>query len=130
MKNLVVRTGAGMYYDRGEYFSEFSPSAGSGFDGPFGVTLAPPFVQQVGSTASGTLAEPFAGTTLPAPVTSLSQLSSLFPNSSSLSKGTTTYLFGGYDPTNKLPYSTNWTVDLQVAAGEHGDVESRVHWQP
>jgi len=113
VKNLVVRTGAGMYYDRGEYFSEFSPSAGSGFNGPFGVTLAPPFVQQVGSTASGTLAEPFAGTTLPAPVTSLSQLSSLFPNSSSLSKGTTTYLFGGYDPTNKLPYSTNWTVDLQ-----------------
>ncbi len=52
VKNFVIRGGFGMYYDRGEYFSEFSPSAGSGFNGPFGVTLAPPFVQQVGTTTS------------------------------------------------------------------------------
>ena len=42
---LTVRAGYGIYYDRGELFSYFSPSAGSGFNGPFGVTLAPPFVE-------------------------------------------------------------------------------------
>jgi len=113
VKNLVVRTGVGLYYDRGEYFADFSPSAGSGFNGPFGVTLAPPFVQQVGTTSSGTIATPFAGSVLPGPVTNLSSLASLFPNAASLAKGTTTYLFGGYDPSNKLPYSENWTFDLQ-----------------
>ena len=113
VKNLVLRAGAGMYYDRGEYFSEFSPSAGSGFNGPFGVTLAPPFVQQVGTTSSGTIAQPFAGATLPAPVTNINSLISLFPNDASLLKGTTTYLFGGYDPANKLPYTENWTFDMQ-----------------
>ncbi|MEI9970608.1 MAG: hypothetical protein WDO73_00370 [Ignavibacteriota bacterium] len=46
-------------------------------------------------------------------MTGLSQLSNLFPNAASLSKGTTTYLFGGYDPANKLPYTNNWTIDLQ-----------------
>ena len=113
VKNLVIRAGGGLYYDRGEYFSEFSPSAGSGFNGPFGVTLAQPFVQQVGTTSSGTLAQPFAGSTLPAPVTNINSLLTLFPNDASLAKGTTTYLFGGYDPANKLPYSENWTFDLQ-----------------
>ena len=44
---LTVRTGYGIYYDRGELFSYLSPSAGSGFNGPFGVTLAPPFVEPI-----------------------------------------------------------------------------------
>ena len=113
VKNVVVRAGIGMYSDRGEYFSEFSPAAGSGFNGPFGVTLAPPFVQQVGTTASGTLAEPFAGTTLPPPVTNVASLTALLPNNAKLSTGTTPYLFGGYDAANTLPYSVNWTFDLQ-----------------
>jgi hypothetical protein len=30
VKNFVVRSGFGMYYDRGEFFTEFSPSAGGG----------------------------------------------------------------------------------------------------
>jgi outer membrane receptor protein involved in Fe transport len=42
VKSVVVRAGFGLYYDRGEYFTEFSPSAGSGFNGPFGVTLERP----------------------------------------------------------------------------------------
>ena len=113
VRNLVIRAGAGLYYDRGEYFSEFSPSAGSGFNGPFGVTLAQPFVQQVGTTTSGTIGQPFAGATLPGPVTNINSLLSLFPNAASTSKGSTTYLFGGYDPANTLPYSENWTFDLQ-----------------
>jgi hypothetical protein len=113
LKNVVVRSGIGIYSDRGEYFSEFSPAAGSGFNGPFGVTLAPPFVQQVGNTATGTLAEPFAGTTLPPPVTNAASLNALLPNAAKLSTGATPYLFGGYDTANKLPYTVNWTFDLQ-----------------
>ena len=113
LKNVVVRAGVGMYSDRGEYFSEFSPAAGSGFNGPFGVTLAPPFVQQVGTTASGTLTEPFAGTVLPAPVTNVASLTALLPNAAKLSTGSTPYLFGGYDTANTLPYTENWTFDLQ-----------------
>ena len=88
LRNVVVRAGVGMYSDRGEYFSEFSPAAGSGFNGPFGVTLAPPFVQQVGTTVNGTLANPFAGTTLPAPVTNVASLTALLPNTAQLSAGT------------------------------------------
>ena len=113
LKNVVIRTGFGLYFDRGEYFSEFSPSAGSGFNGPFGVTLAPPFVQQVAATTAGSISQPFAGVTLPAPVTNLSLFSNLIPNAARLSTGATTYLFGGYDPANTLPYSEDWTFDLQ-----------------
>ena len=47
---LTVRAGYGTYYDRGEFFSYLSPSAGSGFNGPFGVTLARPFVQPISPT--------------------------------------------------------------------------------
>ncbi len=49
LKNVVVRAGYGIFYDRGEYFSELSPSAGAGVNGPFGVTVAAPFVQKVSS---------------------------------------------------------------------------------
>ncbi|HWF48854.1 MAG TPA: hypothetical protein VG168_17735 [Bryobacteraceae bacterium] len=66
MTKLTVRTGFGLYYDRGEFFSEFSPSAGGGENGPFGVTLEPPFVTQVIGQASATASAPF-GTTPPAP---------------------------------------------------------------
>jgi len=113
LKNIVVRSGIGIYSDRGEYFSELSPAAGSGFNGPFGVTLAPPFVQQVGNTSTGTISQPFAGTTLPPPVTNPALITALLPNAAKLSTGTTPYLFGGYDANNKLPYTVNWTFDVQ-----------------
>lgn len=113
LKNVVVRSGIGIYSDRGEYFSELSPAAGSGFNGPFGVTLAPPFVQQVGNTGGGTIAQPFAGTTLPPPVTNPAAITALLPNAAKLATGATPYLFGGYDANNKLPYTVNWTFDLQ-----------------
>ena len=113
VKNVVVRAGAGIYSDRGEYFFEFSPPAGSGYNGPFGVTLAQPFSQQVATTTSGTIAEPFAGTTLPAPVTNLASLNALVPNGAGVSAGKTPYLVGAYDSANKLPYTENWSFDLQ-----------------
>ncbi len=62
---LTVRTGFGIYYDRGEFFSYLSPSAGGGFNGPFGVTLEPPFVQPIVAQKGATFSAPF-GTTPPA----------------------------------------------------------------
>jgi len=41
---IVVRGGTGIYYDRGELFSYFSPGYAAGLveGGPFGVAQAPP----------------------------------------------------------------------------------------
>ena len=126
LKNVVLRAGVGIYYDRGEYFSEFAQPAGGGIGGPFGVTMAEPFV--VPNFADGntaTFAVPF-GTTPPAPPPSnFSSLIGLIPNAANLIAQTTPFCtatsqfgcgglyFAGYDPTNKLPYSENWTLDLQ-----------------
>lgn len=123
--NVVVRAGFGMYYDRGEYFTEFSPGAGGGVSGPFGVTVAEPFVVPFFATAGGSFGQPFGTSPPPPPPSNLSQVATLLPNANLLLAQTTNYcnsvgesgcgpfLFAGYDPRNKLPYSENWTLDLQ-----------------
>ncbi len=126
VKNVVVRAGVGMYYDRGEYFSEFAQPAGGGISGPFGVTMSEPFV--VPNFADGntaTFAVPFGTTPPPPPPNNFSNVVALIPNAANLIAQTTPFctannqfgcsglFFAGYDPTNKLPYSENWTVDLQ-----------------
>ena len=126
VKNLVVRAGFGMYYDRGEYFTELSPPAGGGISGPFGVTVEEPFVVPFFATPTATFGVPFGTTAPPPPPNNLSAIQALVPNAANLINQTTPYCtqnnltsgcsplyFGGYNPKNTLPYSENWTLDLQ-----------------
>jgi hypothetical protein len=129
VKNVVIRAGFGLYADRGEFFTELSPSAGGGISGPFGVTTEQPFTLVQQSTCKGPmcLAAPFGATAPPKPPSNFSGIAALVPNLSALSGctepvtptcapsgfGSTPFTFGGYDPRNTLPYSENWSLDVQ-----------------
>jgi len=130
LKNVVVRAGFGLYADRGEFFTELSPSAGLGISGPFGVTTEEPFTVPFTSTCKGIQClqnNPFGTTAPPPPPNNFSGVAALIHNQSGLSgcaepvTPTCTpsgfanfdFLFGGYDPKNTLPYSENWSLDLQ-----------------
>jgi len=117
---LTIRTGFGIYYDRGELFSEFSPSAGGGYNGPFGVTLAQPFVQPVVAATGATLANPFGTAPPPSPAGSAAAFTALLPGISQTISGKFPtnnlfgpFLYGGYDINNKIPYTVNWSFDVQ-----------------
>jgi hypothetical protein len=141
---VVIRSGFGMYYDRGELFSYFSPgyAIGSVTGGPFGVNQQLPFVNAstcpnsgsvyngylpvCGSTATtpfnspagaagGNLENPY-GTSLLAPPNNpqASDLAKELPNAAAIA---TAYgqpiSLGVYDQKNKLPYTYNYTLDVQ-----------------
>ncbi len=156
---LVVRTGAGFYYDRGELFTYFSPgyAIGTVTGGPFGVNQQLPFVNSStcpssslffyegylptcgggggGNAAAGNIENPY-GTSLEyaAPTSpKASDLSNYLPNACSIvnngvpGPGICTNTpnngaiinngqpisLGVYDRANKLPYTINYTLDMQ-----------------
>jgi len=150
---VVVRTGFGMYYDRGQLFSYFSPgyAIGTVTGGPFGVNQSLPFVNDSSCTngslyegfiptcggggfaagypftpvslpfgsnaanAAGNLGNPY-GTTLEyaAPKNpKSSDLGNYLPNLASIEEGGQPISLGIYDRRNKLPYTYNFTLDVQ-----------------
>jgi len=144
---VVVRSGFGMYYDRGELFSYFSPgyAIGTVTGGPFGVNQQLPFVTaqscptatlydyyiptcgglEAGgdpfapptiapTAATGNLANPYTNVQSAAPTNpQSSDLSKYLPNLASINNGGQPISLGVYDRTNKLPYTYNYTLDIQ-----------------
>jgi hypothetical protein len=153
---VVVRTGGGMYYDRGELFSYFSPgyAIGTVTGGPFGVNQQLPFVNASScpttgrslyeyyiptcggnggfgpptgppTAEGGNLSNPY-GTSLQYAAPSnpkASDLANYLPNAYSIiNTGTDApgminngqpISLGVYDRANKLPYTFNYTLDIQ-----------------
>jgi len=87
------------------------------------VTLEPPFTLPTSNVSGSTFANPFGNTPPPPPPQDLSRVIALVPNQNGLINGSTPFLCGGYDSRNKLPYSKNWTFDMQWQAAER----HRVH---
>jgi hypothetical protein len=144
---VVVRVGSGMYYDRGELFSYFSPgyAIGTVTGGPFGVNQQLPFVNvsscpvssvtylyfyiptcggatdpttgaEIGtpSAAAGDLENPYGTSLLPAPNNpKASDLNNYLPNAGSILNFGQPISLGVYDRANKLPYTINYTLDIQ-----------------
>ena len=130
---VVVRAGSGIYYDRGEFFSYFSPgyAIGDVTGGPFGVNQAPPFVNAQVCTAignyyngyiptcdptqpnGGSLNSPWGDSLGPAPTGKASDLTNYLPNAAAITAGAAPISLGVYDRKNKLPYSVNYTLDVQ-----------------
>lgn len=153
---VVVRAGTGMYYDRGELFSYFSPgyAIGTVTGGPFGVNQQLPFVNVQScptSTTSlysyyiptcgggnafgpptmlptdpvaGNLENPYGSVAQAGPVNpKASDLSRYLPNAYSIvnaGSGADGVINNGqpvslgiYDRANKLPYTINYTLDVQ-----------------
>jgi hypothetical protein len=131
---VVIRAGGGMYYDRGELFTYFSPgyAIGTVTGGPFGVNQQLPFVNATscpsatltyyegyiptcgGTDAEGNLENPYGTSLLPAPNNpKASDLVNYLPNAGSILNGGQPISLGVYDRTNKLPYTFNYTLDFQ-----------------
>jgi len=124
---LVVRAGAGMYYDRGELFSYLSPgyAAGETTAGPFGVNQAPPFVdtqvcplssnyyQGFIPTCSSSLENPWGPSEQPMPTGNPKEIANFLPNEAGIEAGNKLFSFATYDRANKLPYTMNYTFDIQ-----------------
>lgn len=131
---VVVRAGGGMYYDRGELFSYFSPgyAIGTVTGGPFGVNQQLPFVNVTscpvqtqylyegyiptcgGTDVEGNLENPYGTVPLPAPNNpKASDLNNYLPNAASILDFGQPISLGVYGRGNKLPYTINYILDIQ-----------------
>jgi hypothetical protein len=128
---VVIRSGMGLYYDRGELFSYFSPGFAIGLvtGGPFGVVQQVPFVTAqtcptasfqygyiptCGGGTSGSLEFPYTNVQSPAPTSpKASDFAAYLPNATAITNGAQPISLGVYDRKNKLPYSINYTLDVQ-----------------
>ncbi|MDR3734350.1 MAG: TonB-dependent receptor [Acidobacteriaceae bacterium] len=140
---VVVRAGMGMYYDRGELFTYLSPgyAAGEIRGGPNGTQQTPPFVTEqncannngnydvgyyyeeyipiCGSdplnnvTDGYSLATPWGTTRNPGPVNPKAS-DVVLPSVSDIANfSAQPYTLGVYNRANKLPYSINFTLNVQ-----------------
>jgi hypothetical protein len=138
---IVINGGAGLYYDRGELFTYLSQPAGAGAGGPFGVTESSPLASLVngnGSTLAnplGTAIDPPPTGTFVAPNASPATIKTALQSTLNRMTGsahpafgpncggedgqenftdcTSALNFGAYDPTNVLPYSINFALNVQ-----------------
>jgi hypothetical protein len=130
---LVIRGGGGLYYDRGELFSYLSPGYASGLvtGGPYGVAQAPPFVQALypndaygnpliaNTSLSNPFCDPTAGSGQPnscgakPPAPSGTPASLVLPSISNIAGGGLLPTFAVYDRKATLPYTENYTIDIE-----------------
>lgn len=130
---VVVRAGAGIYYDRGELFTYLSPGYASGVvtGGPYGVSQSPPFVKTIypndvfgnavvpNSSLSNPFCDPTAASGQPyscadkpaEPSGSPSTLT--VPTKADIAAGALLPTFAVYDRKATLPYTMNFTLDVQ-----------------
>ena len=122
-----MRGGTGLYYDRGELFTYLSPgyAAGEVTGGPFGVTQAPPFVNTIqcpnspvsactpDSSGGFTLSNPWGTTPGEQPSGNPADITKYLPSLSEIENGAQLFSFATYNSANKLPYTINYTLDVQ-----------------
>ncbi len=136
---VVVRAGTGIYYDRGENFSFFSAgyAIGEVTGGPFGAAQSPPFVNAVqcspsgnpnyttlpystpgakcdGNSADYSLNTPFGSGSSPIqPTGKAASITQYLQTPDQIQNGGNLTTLTVYDQKNKLPYTMNYTLDIQ-----------------